>query len=174
MKFVSFLTTIILFMAAGQVFAHDHMNSRVADEKAINSLMDDFHDAAAKADQGRYLGYFTRDGVFMGTDDWERWPLNPDFRTYVAERFKDGKGWAYKAVERHIAFSPDAKVAWFDEITTSEKWGLFRGTGVLFKEDQGWTVAHYSMSVLGPNEVWVAVSDLAKAAVKRRNAEKEE
>jgi ketosteroid isomerase-like protein len=154
-----------LIFGAAQAVASD-------DKTAINDLMDGFHAAAARADREGYLGYFTKDGVFMGTDDWERWPLNPDFTKYVTERFKEGKGWTYKAIERHIAFSPDHKVAWFDEITRSEKWGLFRGTGVLLKQDQGWKITHYSMSVLVPNEAWVAVSDISKAAVKRRNAEK--
>lgn len=161
MKKIISLISLILAIGAAPVAASD-------DRVVINALMDGFHDAAAQADAQRYLGYFTRDGVFMGTDDWERWPLDPDFREYVAERFKGGKGWTYKALERHIAFSPDHRVAWFDEITKSEKWGLFRGTGVLLKQDDYWKIAHYSMSVLVPNEAWVAVSDLSKAAVKRR------
>jgi len=144
-----------------------------SDDKAvINALIDGFHNAAAQADKDRYLGYFTDDGVFMGTDDWERWPLNPDFKDYVTARFKGGTGWTYKSIERHIAFAPDHKVAWFDEITKSEKWGLFRGTGVLLKQGTDWKIAHYSMSVLVPNEAWVSVSDLSKAAVERREAEK--
>lgn len=163
-----FISCMLLILAFGVISA-----KASDDETAIDALMDGFHAAAAHADGQRYLGYFTKDGVFMGTDDWERWPLNPDFRNYVAERFKEGTGWTYQSIERHIAFSPDRKVAWFDEITKSEKWGLFRGTGVLLKQDKAWKIAHYSMSVLVPNEAWVAVSDISKAAVKRRNAEKE-
>ncbi|PCJ34319.1 MAG: hypothetical protein COA93_05120 [Alphaproteobacteria bacterium] len=68
--------------------------------------------------------------LFMGTDDWERWSLPPDFKAYVAARFKEGTGWAYKPLERHISFSPDRKVACFDEITKSKKWNLFRGAGI--------------------------------------------
>ncbi|MCK5424090.1 MAG: nuclear transport factor 2 family protein [Emcibacter sp.] len=165
MKWIICLISFIFIMGEAPAMASD-------DKAEINALMDGFHDAAAKADEKRYLGYFTKDGVFMGTDDWERWPLNPDFRAYVAERFKEGTGWAYKAIERNVAFSPDNNVAWFDEITESEKWGLFRGTGVLLKQGEGWKIAHYSMSVLVPNEAWVAVSDLNKAAVKKRDADK--
>lgn len=143
------------------------------DRAAITAVIDGFHDAAARGQRARYLGYFTDEGVFMGTDDRERWPLKPDFEKYVAEHFKDGKGWSYHSIERHIALAPGGQVAWFDEIIKSEKWGLFRGTGVLLKQPQGWKLAHYSMSVLVPNEVWVPVSDLAQAAVKRRDAAKE-
>ena len=78
---------------------------RAADESAaanaVAAVLDDFHDAADKGDKARYLGHFTEDGVFLGTDDWERWPL-PVFRDYVGKRFRDGKGWSYRAVERHV------------------------------------------------------------------------
>ena len=144
------------------------------DTAAINAVVDGFHEAAAHGERDRYLGYFTSEGVFMGTDDWERWPLKPEFEKYVAERFKDGKGWAYKPLERHIAFAPDDQVAWFDEITKSEKWGLFRGTGVLLKQGNDWKIAHYAMSVLVPNEAWEAVSALNKAAVKKRRIRKKD
>jgi len=168
MKKITCLVVLMLIFVTGFAAAADQTPGRADDKAAINLLMDGFHAAAAAADRDRYLGYFTENGVFMGTDDWERWPLNPDFRNYVAERFKNGVGWTYRPVERHIAFAPDGKVAWFDEITRSEKWGLFRGTGVLLKQKDGWKIAHYAMSVLVPNEAWVAVSDLNKAAVKRR------
>ncbi len=172
MRHIFYVITVVAALVSGSAVAADDQISMAVDKAFINRLMDGFHDAAAKADKDRYLGYFTEDGVFMGTDDWERWPLNPQFKKYVTERFRGGKGWVYKSMERNIAFSPDRKVAWFDEVTKSEKWGLFRGTGVLLKQGSDWKVAHYSMSSLVPNEVWVSVSDLNKAAVKRREADK--
>ncbi|WP_339862724.1 nuclear transport factor 2 family protein [Paremcibacter congregatus] len=165
MKKISLLVAFLLTFLTVPAIAAD-------DKAAINALVDGFHAAAAAADKEAYLGHMTADGVFMGTDDWERWAMQPDFQNYVAERFKGGTGWTYKSVERHIAFDPTGKVAWFDEITKSEKWGLFRGTGVVLKAADGWKIAHYSMSVLVPNEAWVPISDLAKAAVKRRDADK--
>ncbi|PCI34279.1 MAG: hypothetical protein COB54_00350 [Alphaproteobacteria bacterium] len=173
MKKITSLAIILFCLVWAPTLAADNNGSKTADTAAINSLMEGFHDAAAQADKERYLGYFTTDGVFMGTDDWERWPMEPDFKEYVAGRFKGGTGWTYTSLERHIAFAPGNKVAWFDEITKSEKWGLFRGTGVVLKQDGQWKVAHYSMSVLVANEAWVAVSDLNKAAVKRRKADKQ-
>ncbi len=167
MKKIIYVMSLVLAFTVGPVVA-----SEEADKAAINKIMDGFHEAAAQGDKDRYLGYFTEDGVFLGTDDWERWPLNPEFTEFVEESFKDGTGWTYKAISREIAFAPGHKVAWFDEITTSTKWGLFRGTGVLLKGETGWKVAHYSMSMLVPNEVWPMVSDLNKAAVIRRDEAK--
>jgi len=167
MKKIIYVMSLVLAFTVGPVVA-----SEEADKAAINKIMDGFHEAAAQGEKDRYLGYFTEGGVFLGTDDWERWPLNPEFTEFVEESFKDGTGWTYKAISREIALAPGHKVAWFDEITRSTKWGLFRGTGVLLKGDDGWKVAHYSMSMLVPNEVWPMVSDLNKAAVIRRDEAK--
>lgn len=132
-----------------------------ADETQVHQVLDGFHDAADKGDKVRYLNYFSDKAVFMGTDDWERWPLS-EFRVYVDKRFKDGKGWSYKPLERHVAFSGSGSTAWFDEITFSEKWGRFRGTGVLVKEHKQWKIAHYSMSMLVPNDAWQEISTIAR------------
>lgn len=172
MKRILISGLLVWAMISGMALAGGHKADPEKEKAAINTLVDGFHEAASLADKDRYLGYFTKDGVFMGTDDWERWPMEPDLKAYVAERFKGGTGWTYKSIERNIAFSHDGHVGWFDEITKSAKWGLFRGTGVVLKQDGVWKIAHYSMSVLVPNDAWVAVSDLNKAAVKRREAEK--
>lgn len=139
----------------------------------INMLLDDFHLAAAEADRDRYLGYFAPDGVFMGTDDWERWPL-PVFIEYVEGRFSNGGGWNYVSEDRVIAFDPSGKVAWFDEIMVSQRWGRFRGTGVLLLDEGNWKIAHYSLTVLVPNESFEAVSDVASKGFADRSQEKEQ
>lgn len=136
------------------------------DHAAVAAVLDDFHAAAAEADAARYLGHFAEGGVFLGTDDWERWPL-PVFRDYVAERFASG-GWAYTPATREIAFAAD--VAWFDEIVVSERWGRFRGTGVLRREQGGWKIAHYALSFLVPNERWEEVARSAQQGFEARKA----
>jgi hypothetical protein len=109
----------------------------------------------------------------MGTDDWERWPLQ-EFTGYVDKRFKDGKGWSYQSLERHVNFSANGKTAWFDEILFSKKWGRFRGTGVLIKEHEDWKIAHYSMSILIPNEAWEEISKIATQTYKTRDEAKKQ
>ncbi|MFC7048389.1 nuclear transport factor 2 family protein [Emcibacter nanhaiensis] len=153
------LGVISVFFLASQALAFD----RAAEERAVAALLDGFHDAADKGDKERYLGSMTRDSVFMGTDSRERWPY-PEFEKYVGERFRDGKGWSYRSVEKHIDFSPDGRTGWFDEITRSEKWGDFRGTGVVVKEDDAWKIAHYSLTFLVPNQVWEQVSEIVQSA----------
>ena len=83
------------------------------DVDAVASVIDDFHDAAAHGDKARYLGHLTEHAVFMGTDEWERWPKHPDLSEYVNGRFKDGTGWDYNSVDRTIRFGSRPDLAWF-------------------------------------------------------------
>jgi hypothetical protein len=129
---------------------------------AIDNVLDDFHDAAAHGDKARYLGHMTANGVFMGTDEWERWPKNPELSDYVDGRFKDGIGWNYRSVEREVAVADSADFAWFDEVVYSDSNGRFRGTGVLVKEAGNWKIAHYAMSFLILNENWEEVIELTR------------
>lgn len=135
---------------------------------AVGRVLDDFHDAAAHGDSARYLAHMTENGVFLGTDEWERWPKNPEFADYVASRFKDGSGWNYRSVERNVQFSAAADVAWFDEVVFSAANGRFRGTGVLVKQDGTWKIARYAMSFLVFNENWEKVIELNRAVGKQK------
>ncbi len=139
---------------------HGVANSSAVDE--IGKVIDDFHDAAAHGDKHRYLGHLSEDAVFMGTDEWERWPKNPDFSDYVDGRFENGRGWNYKSVERKIHVSNSADVAWFDEVVFSATNGRFRGTGVLTMQNGSWKISHYAMSFLILNENWDEVIALTR------------
>ena len=143
-----------------------------ADDVAIAAVIDDFHDAAAHGDNARYLGHMTDDAVFMGTDEWERWPKQPDFVDYVGGRFKDGNGWTYRSVERNIQLADAGNIAWFDEVIFSETSGRFRGTGVVVLENGTWKIAHYAMSFLVFNENWQDVIELSKqTSAMKKNTE---
>jgi len=160
---------IALFSIAGlwaTVQAHEHTAS--PEQKAIAKLVDGLHESASKADLKAYLGAFTENGVFMGTDDWERWTRPTTLDEYVSERFKGGTGWTYKSVERHIKLNEAKDIGWFDEIIVSEKWGRFRGTGVVVKQQEEWKIAHYSMSVLVANEAFFDIAEINKKAFVER------
>ena len=138
------------------------VHAATADDIAISKVLDDFHDAAAHGDNDRYLGHLADDAVFMGTDEWERWPKHPDFIDYVGSRFNNGSGWSYQAENRVIAFAPGGDIAWFDEVVVSPTNGRFRGTGVLVRQDGDWKIAHYAMSFLVFNEDWQEVVELTR------------
>ena len=129
---------------------------------AIGQVIDDFHAAAAAGDAKRYLGHLTDSGVFLGTDEWERWPKRPAFTQYVQGRFTEGGGWEYRSVDRNVVVSAGGDMAWFDEVILSPTNGRFRGTGVLQRQEGQWKIAHYAMSFLILNENWDEVIDLTR------------
>lgn len=123
--------------------------SLAEDEAAIAALLDDWHAAAGAADGARYFGHMTADSVFLGTDATERWSLE-SFRAFCEPYFSKGVGWTYVPKERHVTVVED--VAWFDERLWNDKYGDCRGTGALRREAGTWKIAHYSLTLLVPNE----------------------
>lgn len=113
-------------------------------------VIDDWHEAAAKADETRYFDHFATGGVFLGTDGKERWTV-PEFRAYAHPHFAKGKAWSFRSSRREITFVGDT--AWFDEDLDTPNLGPARGTGVLVRDDHGaWKIAQYNLSVPIPNE----------------------
>ena len=122
------------------------------EEAAVASVLDDWHAAAAAADEARYFAHFAPDAVFLGTDGAERWSVD-EFRSYAHPYFAKGKAWSFKAAERHVSFSTDRSVAWFDERLDTPNLGPARGSGVLVRAAGDWKIAHYDLSVPIPNDL---------------------
>jgi hypothetical protein len=118
--------------------------------RAVGAVLDDFHRAAADGDFDRYFGHFAADAVFLGTDATERWTVE-EFKAYARPYFGPGGGWTYRPRNRSVNFTPDARVAFFDELLDNEGLGETRGSGVLVLEEGGWKVAQYNLSIPIPN-----------------------
>jgi hypothetical protein len=116
----------------------------------IGAVLDDWHLAAAVADEARYFGHFAPSGVFMGTDATERWTVT-EFRVWAKPQFQRKSAWSFKPRDRHIDFSNDRKTAWFDEMLDTPNLGVCRGSGVLVSLDGKWKIAQYNLSVAIPN-----------------------
>ena len=121
-------------------------------DSSIAAVLDDWHAAAAAADESRYFGHFSRDAVFLGTDATERWTVE-EFRHYAHPHFAKGKAWSFKSVSRHVSFSADGSVAWFDEALDTPNLGPSRGSGVLVRETGESKIAQYNLSVPIPNDL---------------------
>ena len=132
-------------------------------ESAIGAVLDDWHAAAAAADEARYFGHFAGGAVFLGTDPTERWTVE-EFRLYAHPYFAKGKAWSFRAVSRHVAFSKDGAVAWFDEALDTPNLGPARGSGVLLRTPVGWKIAHYDLSVPIPNDLMKEIKERVSAA----------
>jgi ketosteroid isomerase-like protein len=126
-------------------------------ESAIAAALDDFHDAAAHADEERYFAHFASDGVFLGTDATERWDVQA-FRAYAHPYFARGHGWSFHGVRRRIAVR--GELAWFEEDLETKNLGAARGSGVLAFHDGRWLVEQYVLSITVPNDKMAAVKEL--------------
>jgi len=121
-----------------------------APEIAVAAVLDDWHRAAAQADEARYFGHLAPEAVFLGTDGTERWD-KAAFQAYAHPHFAKGRAWSFKAVKRHIAFAAGGTVAWFDEDLDTPNMGPCRGSGVLELRQGTWKILQYNLSVPIPN-----------------------
>jgi len=128
---------------------------------AVDRVLDDFHAAAAQADEERYFAHFASDAVFLGTDASERWNV-AEFRDYAHPHFAAGRGWTYAPRDRHVTFSAGGDVAWFDERLDNAGYGEVRGSGVLQRERGVWRVAQYNLSFPIPNDLAARVVELIR------------
>jgi hypothetical protein len=140
---------------------------RASAEREVARALDDFHDAAAHADEARYFGHFAPDAVFLGTDATERWDLAA-FRAYAHPHFASGHGWVYHPQRRSIAFASDGTVAWFDEDLMGERAGPTRGSGVLVESGGRWLIVQYNLAFTIPNDRF---DDLRKILGGKKGAE---
>lgn len=121
----------------------------------INRMLDDWHHAAAVADEAHYFEAMSPDFVFLGTDASERWNREA-FRAFAHPYFAKGTAWTFTPHDRHVTIAGD--VAWFDEKLDSASYGDCRGTGVARRIRGAWKVAQYNLTIPIPN-------DLAKSVV---------
>ncbi len=119
-----------------------------ASEVAISRVLDDWHTAAAQADESGYFSYFAPGGVFLGTDATERWDAAA-FRAFAHPYFAKGKAWTMVPSRRHLAV--DGEHAWFDEALETS-YGPCRGSGVLQRIAGAWKIAQYNLTLTIPNQ----------------------
>jgi ketosteroid isomerase-like protein len=133
-------------------------DSITLEKNSIDKVLNSFHQAAANAQEKPYFDLLSQDAIFLGTDATERW-TKEEFKSFVVPYFSKGQGWLYTPTQRNISLINKGQVAFFDELLSSESYGMCRGTGILIKTKQGWKISQYSLSIPMPN-------GLAKALVK--------
>lgn len=118
--------------------------------ETINQFMDNWHKAAATADEELFFGSMTEDGVYLGTDKTEKWTRD-EMAEWANEYFQRESAWSFTATERDIYFSEDGKTAWLNE--KLDTWmGVCKGTAVLVLKKDGWKIALYDLSVTIDND----------------------
>ena len=119
---------------------------------SVEATLDEFHRAAAAADEDRYFATMSDDVVFLGTAPGERW-AGEEWRVFVHSFFVRGVGWSYTPSDRSVILSPDGDVAWFDETVENETYGSCRGTGVLRRDGTAWRITQYNLTLPVPDEL---------------------
>ncbi|MCO6147765.1 nuclear transport factor 2 family protein [Flavobacterium sp. NRK1] len=151
MKKLTVICTIVSLSISTYLLTKSPETNKADETKTINVLLDNWHNAAAKADYNGYFSKIADDGIYIGTDANENWDKKA-FATFSGPYFISGKAWDFKALERHVYFSKDGKTAWFDELL--DTWmKICRGSGVLEKEGNDWKIKHYVLSMTIPNNV---------------------
>lgn len=125
--------------------------STIDNKTKVDLLLNNWHKAAANANFDVYFNLMTDNAVFIGTDATEYWNKT-EFMTYAKPYFDKGKAWSFTAIERHIYFSKNNKIAWFDELLSTQM-KICRGSGVAIKTKSGWKITHYVLSMTIPNSV---------------------
>ncbi len=116
----------------------------------INSLLNNWHKAAATADEDIFFGSMTQDAIYLGTDKTERW-TRTDFEKWSKPFFEKKSAWSFTPKDRIIYFSPNGKTAWFEELL--DTWmGICRGSGVLLLTEKGWKIKHYNLALTVDND----------------------
>lgn len=152
---IKYSLTFVCFFIFSIAIAQEKNDSK----KEINSIIDQWHKAAAKADFDGYFGLMDDESIFIGTDPTENWTL-PAFKTFSKPYFDKGKAWSFTPLERNIFMkTTNTDIAWFDELLNTQM-GICRGSGVLTKTKKGWLIKHYVLSITIPNE---QVTEVTKA-----------
>ena len=121
------------------------------DTQTIDEFLDAWHLAAAVADEEIFFGSMSDEGIYIGTDASEHWKRD-ELKAWSEKYFAQESAWTFKAKDRHLFYSEDGQMVWFDELL--DTWmGDCRGSGVLKRYPEGWKIEHYHLSIAVPNDV---------------------
>ena len=138
----------------------------------LNSLIDDWHVAAAQGNFKGYFGVTTEEFIFLGTAPEERW-TKEEFMAFSKPYFDRGQAWDFKPSNRIWEFSKNGKTAWFDEDLDTWMRGC-RGTGIACKIKGEWKIVYYNLHVLIENEKMDAFIELRDQEIPETEAEGQE
>jgi len=157
MKIFSFFLPLFFLLSCNS--NKDNMSAEyITKQKGIiSATLDSFNIAAAHSDFNGYFKFFTDSAIFIGTDATEKWNKT-QFMKWAKPYFDRKATWNFKAIKRDIYFNKDPDIAWFDELLNTQM-KICRGSGVMVKQNGGWKIEQYVLSMTIPNNT---VSDILK------------
>ena len=149
MLFVGFISQAQTAVSSRNV--DSHRNAKTLKSKIeINTLLDNWHQAAADANEIDYFDAMSDDAIYIGTDATENW-TKAEFQAYANPHFKRGKAWRFKVISRNVYIDKKTNYAWFDELLNTQM-KICRGSGILRRENGKWKIVHYVLSMTVPND----------------------
>ncbi len=124
--------------------------AQTKEKTEINTLLDNWHKAAAEAKFDAYFSSLAEESIFIGTDATENWNKK-QFMDFAKPYFDKGRAWNFTALERNIYFDKSKNIAWFDELLNTQM-KICRGSGILVKVGEKWKIKHYVLSMTIPND----------------------
>ena len=156
MKTLAIMTTALLLACGAALPAHAGDDAATFTAR-INAFIDEWHADAAQA-RPAYFDKIAPDGVFIGTDRTERWTRDA-FEAWAAPHFARESAWTLTPRERHVAWSADGAIIWFDEQLDSNM-GLLQASGVVRAVGERLEIVHYQLSIAVPNEAQPRVTEI--------------
>jgi SnoaL-like domain len=142
---VKIIWFLVFFVTTVNIVSAQHSHDE------INKFIDNWHQAAGRADATVFFGGMDEQAVYIGTDATERW-TKTEFVLFAKPYFDKGKAWDFKPYDRELHVTSDAKMVWFSELLST--WmGVCRGSGILAMTPQGWKIQQYHLSVTVPNDL---------------------
>ena len=145
---------IFLLLSSAILISCSDLSKKVDKEieiKILNEFINNWHQAAAVADEDVFFGSLDSTAVYLGTDPGERW-LKYDFMDWGMKYFERDTAWAFIPYKRNWEFSNDMTYAWFDELLETHM-GICRGSGIVEKTEGAWKIKHYNLALTLPNEL---------------------
>lgn len=136
------------------------------DEKELDTFLNEWHAAAARADADAYFSAMTEDGIYIGTDKTERW-YRDELREWGKKAFERESAWDFTPYDRKYYSSNDQSIVWFDELLETPNLGICRASGVLQNINGEWKIKHYHLSIAMDNDL---VDDYLKLIADKKKA----
>ena len=144
------ISAIILSISLIACNSHNPPIEKEVLSNELNTLMDNWHQAAAVADEEIFFGSMHDDAIYLGTDKSERWE-KAIFKEWSSKFFDRDTAWAFTPYDRELYFAQDGQTVWFEELL--DTWmGPCRGSGVITLKENHWKIAHYNLAMLIDND----------------------
>ena len=134
-------------------------------EQLVDSLLDDWHQAAELTSIDAYLALFSESALYCRADAGQRYDKK-GLAKYLSLTFKQEENKQFQPLQRQIYFSPNARMLWFEEHLDTKE-GPFRATGIMQVDAGKWKLEYYALSRLLPPSLVPKLTKLVEKSLQK-------